>query len=209
MRGGLCYDDLTRKSLPHQHVLVATAHGQTSTEHKQTHKMFFRRFPFPAVISLCPTVAGYLTESVFCTFIWIVKLDWDVFMWHLEAKEVVNRWQTPYSLKDAKTCVLLSRGIWQGEVLSCIHLRATSKSLCTHTCGVFCWCLITFVQCALMHRCVYVWPRHSGINHRSWTGRCCRCRLHLSLSAWVRYFTLMTGWMEGGEGEKVSGGRVV
>lgn len=39
---------------------------------------------------------------------------------------------------------------------------------------------------------------YHGINHWSWAGGCC-CSLHLSLSAGVRYFTLMTGRTERGE----------
>lgn len=65
-----------------------------------------------------------------------------------------------------------------------------------YACDLICRCMITCMLWGGMHRCVRVGLCYHGINHWSWAGGCC-CSLHLSLSAGVRYFTLMIGRTEG------------
>lgn len=71
------------------------------------------------------------------------------------------------------------------DTLSCIQLFGTSEPLCIYTCILICRYMITCI-CACVHVC------KDSINHWSWAGGWC-CSLHLSLSAGVRYFTLMMG----------------
>jgi len=201
MRGGLRYDDLTRKSLPRvqqvwpcSNTIIAPSPRPQHSINKHTNRMF------SFTLSNCSSVPFLLStlKSSFCLLgIYLeIKLIFHsnskafqliIYDYMIVAFLYLTPWVRWTKEEQCACSMFLFNCHRKGQMMSdsvataskmhmsfikalelwhltltwdrCCHAfsRVTSKSLHTYACNLVCWCTITCIQCAWMHRCLHVW----------------------------------------------------